>query len=48
MTQYDVVVIGGGYCMSKIADMLINEYHMKPEEIRYRSEGSQMYAGEVK
>lgn len=38
----------GGYCMSKIADMLINEYHIKPEEIRYRSEGSQMYAGEVK
>ncbi len=38
----------GGYCLSKITDMLINEYGMKPEEITYRGTGSEMYTGEVK
>ena len=38
----------GGYCLSKITDMLINEYNMKPEEITYRGRGSEMYTGEVK
>lgn len=38
----------GGYCLSKIVDMLINDYHMKPEEITYRGIGSKMFSGEVK
>lgn len=38
----------GGYCLSKIVDMLINEYHMKPEEITYRGIGSELFSGEVK
>ena len=38
----------GGYCLSKIVDMLIHDYNMKPEEITYRSSGSEMFSGEVK
>lgn len=38
----------GGYCLSKIVDMLVNDYHMKPEEITYRGVGSEMFSGEVK
>ena len=38
----------GGYCLSKIVDMLINEYGLKPEEITYRGAGSEMFSGEVK
>lgn len=38
----------GGYCLSKIVDILINDYHMKPEEITYRGDGSEMFSGEVK
>lgn len=38
----------GGYCLAKIARMLVDEYGMKPEEILYRSEGSNMFSGEVK
>lgn len=38
----------GGYCLSKIVDMLVNDYHMKPEEITYRGAGSEMFSGEVK
>lgn len=38
----------GGYCLQKIAQMLINDYKMKPEEIRYRNEGSEMFTGKVK
>lgn len=38
----------GGYCLTKIVDMLIQDYHMKPEEITYRSSGSEMFSGEVK
>ena len=38
----------GGYCLSKIVDMLINEYHMKPEEITYRGIGSELFSGGVK
>lgn len=38
----------GGYCLSKIVDMLINDYHMKPEEITYRGIGSELFSGEVK
>ena len=38
----------GGYCMPKIAGILIGEYGMKPEEILYRDKGSNMFTGEVK
>lgn len=38
----------GGYCMSKIVDMLINEYGIPASEITYRGKGSEMFAGGVK
>lgn len=38
----------GGYCLTRIVDMLINEYGLKPEEIRYRGMGSEMFSGSVK
>ena len=38
----------GGYCLTRIVDMLVKEYGMKPEEISYRSPGSELFAGEVK
>lgn len=38
----------GGYCLTRIIDMLIHEYGMKPEEITYRSAGSEMFDGKVK
>ncbi|HAN42838.1 MAG TPA: FAD/NAD(P)-binding oxidoreductase, partial [Sphaerochaeta sp.] len=38
----------GGYCLAKIVDMLVKDYGMKPEEIDYRSVGSEMFCGEVK
>lgn len=38
----------GGYCLSRIVDMLINEYHIDPGSITYRGIGSEMFSGEVK
>ena len=38
----------GGYCLMKIVDMLVKDYGKKPEEITYRSEGSEMFSGKVK
>lgn len=38
----------GGYCLTRIADMLVREYGMDPTEITYREEGSELFAGEVK
>lgn len=38
----------GGYCLTRIVDMLVNEYGMAPEEICYRSRGSELFSGEVK
>ncbi len=38
----------GGYCLSKIVDMLIKDYHMKPEDITYRGKGSELFSGEAK
>lgn len=38
----------GGYCLTRIVDMLVREHGMKPEEISYRSPGSELFAGEVK
>ena len=38
----------GGYCLTRIVDMLVNEYGVKPEGITYRSEGSELFTGRVK
>ena len=38
----------GGYCLTRIVDMLVREYGMKPEEITYRNTGSELFAGVVK
>ena len=38
----------GGYCLTRIVDMLVNEYGMKPKEISFRSAGSELFSGEVK
>lgn len=38
----------GGYCMSKIVDLLIKEYHVPASQITYRGKGSEMFTGEVK
>ena len=38
----------GGYCLTRIVDMLVHEYGLKPEEIMYRSAGSGLFSGEVK
>ena len=38
----------GGYCLPKIAQVLIQDYGMKPEELTYRGEGSPLFAGRVK
>ena len=38
----------GGYCLAKIVDMLVHDYHMKPEEITFRGAGSELFSGEVK
>ena len=38
----------GGYCLTRIVDMLVNEYGMKPEEITCRGSGSELFSGEVK
>lgn len=38
----------GGYCLPKIAEILVQDYGMSPEEIRYRDPGSEMFPGFVK
>ena len=38
----------GGYCLPKISSMLIDEYGLKPEDVCYRSRGSELFIGRVK
>ena len=38
----------GGYCLTRIVDMLIHEYGVHPDEITYRGSGSELFSGEVK
>lgn len=38
----------GGYCMAKIADILIREYGFHPEDIRLRERGTELFCGRVK
>ena len=38
----------GGYCLPRIVQLLLEEYGWKPEEIRYRDQGSEMFIGMVK
>ncbi|MFR4758478.1 MAG: (2Fe-2S)-binding protein [Evtepia gabavorous] len=36
----------GGYCLPKIAQMLVEDYGLAPEDVTYRGEGSPLFAGE--
>lgn len=38
----------GGYCLNRIADMLVREYGVAPAQITWRGSGSEMFSGEVK
>ena len=38
----------GGYCLSKIAQLLEKEYGLAPEEITWRGPGSALFTGRVK
>lgn len=38
----------GGYCLPKIAQMLVEDYGLAPEDVTYRGEGSPLFAGRVK
>ena len=38
----------GGYCLTRIVDMLIREYGVDPDKITYRGSGSELFSGEVK
>ena len=38
----------GGYCLPKIAQMLVEEYGLAPEEVTYRGAGSPLFTGRVK
>ena len=38
----------GGYCLPKIAELLVKEYGLSPQEITYRGPGSQLFSGRVK
>ena len=38
----------GGYCLPRIVQLLVEEYGIRPEEIRYRDAGSEMFTGFVK
>ena len=38
----------GGYCLPRIARMLVEEYGLDPEEVTYRGAGSNLFTGRVK
>ena len=38
----------GGYCLPKIAQMLVEDYGLPPESVTYRGEGSSLFTGRVK
>lgn len=38
----------GGYCLSRISEILEKEYGLEPDEITYRGKGSELYSGRVK
>ncbi|WP_290573048.1 NAD(P)/FAD-dependent oxidoreductase [Agathobaculum sp.] len=38
----------GGYCLTKIIDILVREYGVAPESIRYRSRGSELFVDGAK
>lgn len=38
----------GGYCLPKIAQMLVEDYGLAPEEVTYRGPGSPLFTGRVK
>ena len=38
----------GGYCLPKIAQMLVEDYGLAPEEVTYLGAGSPLFTGRVK
>ena len=38
----------GGFCLPKIAEILVNDYGMKPEDLRDRNSGDFLFTGKVK
>ncbi len=38
----------GGYCLSRISEILEKEYNIEPEDITFRGPGSELYSGRVK
>ena len=38
----------GGYCLPKIAELLVKEYGLSPQEVTVRGPGSQLFTGRVK
>ena len=38
----------GGYCQTRITDMIERELGLEPEQVRYSKPGSQMFAGRVR
>lgn len=38
----------GGYCLAKIAEMLVKEYGYSPSEIKLRGDGTELFEGYVK
>lgn len=38
----------GGYCLPRIARMLVEDYGLAPEEVTYRGQGSSLFTGRVK
>lgn len=38
----------GGYCLTRIVEMLEKEYGLSPQEITHRGKGSELFAGRVK
>jgi len=38
----------GGYCLTRIAEILISDYGMNPDEVTYRGKGSELLRGRTK
>jgi glycerol-3-phosphate dehydrogenase len=38
----------GGYCLAKIADIIMDEFHLPPEDVAYRQHGDSPFSGRVK
>ena len=38
----------GGYCLPKLAQMLVEDYGLDPTQVTYRGPGSPLFTGRVK